>query len=185
MSSLGSNEDISEIFFVHFGFMTPQTSYKSLSDQFKVSDITLATILHGVNISADLVTHTPSASHSSVIDLKFVQAGVVNSPKKQYIIGFVFRKDQTGKLCRINGENIRESLNALEHINESYTNTTLILVGKKGSRNDNKFVSTFFGDRVSKLIIRDFTSVDDIQQYLTNILSDIDKIELRYDCLTQ
>jgi hypothetical protein len=156
-------------------------TFKYIEKPLVVSDVTLSTIVEGLNIPVDFQPINLSSFPMQSIEFKFITATVQSCSKRKYTIGFVFRKNLVGKLLRITPESVSESIMILEGIYTDLSNTTVILIGKKGSKNDNKFQTLFTPHKLLKLVIRDFTSADNIQEYVSNILSDIDKIEARYE----
>ena len=106
-----------------------------------------------------------------------------SSRAHKYMVGFLFDVQATGKLVRIKHDDVNKLSSFISEtllINEEFT---AILVGKKGSRKDNRFTFKCVPYEPGNLLIREFTSQDNIQAYISVILSDIDKIESKYEIL--
>lgn len=98
-----------------------------------------------------------------------------------YVVGFLFDATASGKLFRIQQDDLARVVSNIRfQLKGAYT---LILVGKKGSRKDNRFTFKCVPSGGENVVIREFTSQDNIQAFISAILSDIDKIECRYDII--
>ena len=160
--------------------MNAANSLKHINCEIDVSDSTLSSILTALGFTTR--TSTFPGIVSDRVMVKFLLAETKNK-SRNYMVAFLFDKQNTGKLVRMTMEDIDSvgSWVMLELARISLS--ALVLVGKKGSRKDNRFsiMSTPLGQ--NNLIIRDFTSNDNIQTYISSLLCDIDKIESRYERL--
>jgi len=141
------------------------------------NDSTLSTVLVqlGYNVVASHVNIPPFAR----VGLKYFHAESSNK-SHNYIVGFLFDSQNAGKLVRMTSSDISEVASFILSDLVPKSESTIILVGKKGSRKDNRFTFPCGPCESHNLAIREFTSQDSIQPYISSILSDVDKIESRY-----
>lgn len=151
---------------------------KHLDPIIDVSDCTLSSIVIQLGYS---VREAPSNGSSlGEVELKYMVAKS-RSKSHTYIVGFAFHRTCSGKLVRLTSKNVIDMVALLKSSISLNSESTIILVGKKGSRKDNRFPFTSTPGTFDNVVVREFTSHDDILSYLSNILSDIDKTESRYD----
>ena len=153
-------------------------SRKYLASEVDTNDATLSTIITQLGF---IITSTrPGEPVLHRVELKYFRARSSNK-SHSYMVGFLFDPQADGKLVRINHQHIHEVMSFISSGSQLNRESTIMLVGKKGSRKDNRFTFKCNQNESDNVLIREFTSHDNIQSYISTLLSDFDRIESRYD----
>lgn len=154
---------------------------KHLDPNIDVSDSTLSSILVQLGYAVREANSIRFLLRD--VELKYIIAKS-KSKSHVYFVGFVFDPNCAGKLVRLTSRIVSDIVTVVISSLTLNSESTIILVGKKGSRKDNRFPFTCTPGALYNVVIREFTSQDNILSYLSNLLSDTDKIESRYDTCT-
>ena len=159
-------------------------TFKHLLMPVNVSHEALATILLGMNINICRDLCMPS--HDGVlVELRGLQVVSSANPMRLYLIVFAFSREKANRLLLIDdviSKNVVDNLVLAELLTplsrRPWTGTTLLLVGKTGSKELTKF-STLWNHH--KVVHVDFPSKSSVEDFTSMLLSDIEKIEQKGD----
>ena len=154
--------------------MAKPISLKAVSRTVHVSDGMLGTILE--KLTFEVVT-TPYQIEHEIVQIKFARLTLSNC--KTYLVTFVFDKNQKGKLFRLTDEVISDTVDILKRAHYEQSDINVILVGKSGSRQNNKLLTVFNDFGIAKLLLYDFTSSQKVEEFIFQLIEHIDKIEHR------
>jgi hypothetical protein len=152
---------------------------KNISTQVIVTDPKLGDLMRGLNLAVELEDWNMQSNTNYTLKLAIFRHQMVAT--KKYILCFAFDPDRKSKLGLIDSDGLDSILASLEDVSkDDWATSTVIVIGRTGSRELNKLRTCFCDPTCAKVIVHDFSAnSSDVGLFIRTAIDDIERVETR------